>query len=261
MSKRYIKKQQLNKQQKFGRKNKEVNPDSYNPLLQRSASLPTLSKRMQLAPRNSKSLSDLTKVIGQDSTLLNAKSEVSLKTIAVRNTPAFGQSLRVLRDLANRRMQRSSIDTSISSFGQSSQSNSPKEGVVGLFDAVRVPIVGYEVMEERARFTIFKLRIENKVSNTSWLVLRRYTDFMRLYGKLKALFPGHDLPTFPRKKWFGNNFSSTFLDNRISGLQSFINQVIADDELKKAAVVREFFCLDEAPTYSESMEECRVCKE
>ncbi|XP_037953432.1 uncharacterized protein LOC119683922 [Teleopsis dalmanni] len=122
---------------------------------------------------------------------------------------------------------------------------------------VRVPIIGYEVMEERARFTVYKLRVENPHTNDCWLVLRRYTDFVRLNTKLKQAFPNVTL-MLPRKKIFGDNFNSVFLDNRVQGLQMFVNSIMAKDELRKFKMVREFFCLDEPPTYSESMEECRA---
>lgn len=112
-------------------------------------------------------------------------------------------------------------------------------------------------MEERARFTIFKLRIENYESNNFWLVLRRFTDFTRVHNKLKSLFPNTSL-VLPKKKWFGNNFSSGFIDNRIAGLQTFINTILLNPEMRSCPVVREFFCLDEPPTYSESMEETKA---
>lgn len=122
---------------------------------------------------------------------------------------------------------------------------------------LRIPIIGYEVMEERARFTVYKLRVENPQTNDCWLVLRRYTDFVRLNTKLKQSFP-HLILNLPRKKIFGDNFNSVFLDNRIQGLQMFVNSIMSKEELRKCQLVREFFCLDEPPSYSESMEECRV---
>ncbi|XP_030558440.1 uncharacterized protein LOC115760977 [Drosophila novamexicana] len=122
---------------------------------------------------------------------------------------------------------------------------------------LRVPIIGYEVMEERARFTVYKLRVENPDTNDCWLVMRRYTDFVRLNGKLKQAFPQFNL-LLPRKKLFGDNFNAVFLDNRVQGLQMFVNSILAKDQLRKCKLVREFFCLDEPPSYSESMEECRA---
>lgn len=104
---------------------------------------------------------------------------------------------------------------------------------------------------------IFKLRIENYEKNNFWLVLRRFTDFTRLHTKLKSMFPNVNL-SLPKKKWFGNNFSSGFLDTRIAGLQTFINTILGSAEMRKSPVVREFFCLDDPPIYSESMEECKA---
>lgn len=90
-------------------------------------------------------------------------------------------------------------------------------------------------------------------------MLRRFTDFTRLHTKLKTLFPSHSMNlALPKKKWFGNNFSSGFIDTRIAGLQTFINTILGTPEMRSCAVVREFFCLDDPPTYSESMEECKA---
>lgn len=99
--------------------------------------------------------------------------------------------------------------------------------------------------------------MENPFTNDCWLVLRRYTDFQRLNNKLKATFPNLNL-ALPKKKLFGDNFSSVFLGNRVQGLQSFINSVMGNETLRNSQIVRDFFCIDEPPPYSESMEECRA---
>ncbi|XP_052873382.1 sorting nexin-16-like [Anopheles cruzii] len=152
---------------------------------------------------------------------------------------------------------RRTSELSASDFG-ANKSNNVRIAAAAAPAAIRIPIVGYEVMEERARFTIFKLRIENSISHSCWLVLRRYTDFVRLNNKLKSAFPHCNL-VLPRKKWFGDNFSTGFIDNRIQGLQAFINIILGDDAMRTCQAVRDFFCLDEPPpSYSESMEESRV---
>ncbi|CAH2065062.1 unnamed protein product, partial [Iphiclides podalirius] len=112
------------------------------------------------------------------------------------------------------------------------------------FDALQIPIVGYEVMEERARFTIYKLKVEDDARDQSWLVFRRYTDFVRLYTRLRAERPELMLP-LPGKRWFRDNFEPAFLEERVRGLQVFVNAVIA--KLPNHPAVREFFCLDEPP--------------
>ncbi|XP_052898981.1 uncharacterized protein LOC128305531 [Anopheles moucheti] len=213
---------------------------------------------------------------------LGAKSEVCLKTLAVKNTVAVpfvkpgvmqqslpaapamatGGSIRSASSSggsanqpATKRLyeSRRTSELSSSDFG----TNKSELHLKANTSAVRIPIVGYEVMEERARFTIFKLRIENSISHTCWLVLRRYTDFVRLNNKLRTIYPHCNL-VLPRKKWFGDNFSSGFIDNRIQGLQTFINTILGDDAMRTCQAVRDFFCLDEPPSYSESMEESRV---
>lgn len=228
----------------------------------RSVSYPTLQKRNNTASslRFTKSESDLhgrTSPTNPASTsrtpssannlYLGAKSEVCLKTLAVKSTHQPPAPFR--RQSSSNRMYESNRRTSNLGGGL--------DKLTGSNGAVRIPIIGYEVMEERARFTIFKLRIENSISHTCWLVLRRYTDFVRLHNRLRVQFP-HCQLVLPRKKWFGDNFSSGFIDNRIQGLQTFINTIMEDDAMRTTPAVREFFCLDEPPAYSESMEESRI---
>lgn len=104
---------------------------------------------------------------------------------------------------------------------------------------------------------IFKLRIENYEKNRFWLILRRFTDFTRLHSKLKSQFPSANL-ILPKKKWFGNNFNSNFIDSRIAGLQTFINTILNDIEMRNNPAVRDFFCLDDPPIFSDSIEENRA---
>lgn len=124
-------------------------------------------------------------------------------------------------------------------------------------DSFHIPIVGYEVMEERARFTVYKLRIENKTFGDCWFVFRRYTDFVRLHSKLQQEFPKIKL-SLPQKRWFGGNFSAKFIEARARGLQAFINDITNNQKLLGSSAVREFFCMDEPPSYVENGEESRA---
>lgn len=121
----------------------------------------------------------------------------------------------------------------------------------------RIPIIGYEINEERARFTIYKVRVEHPVTCRHWFVFRRYTDFARLNRKLKTLFPGLKF-SVPPKRWFGDNFESSFLEDRLNGLQAFVNNLMVNEEVKKSPAVREFFCLDEPPGPEDGFEESRA---
>lgn len=251
--------------------------------------------------------SNLNAVQEPNSSMVNAKSEFHLKSIASTVVPLQEQlSIRSNQKHINSTTKKSSVEHS--SFNEprtmqskrlsihsgvssntafsvtSSASDSTQPPTSGFADSenIRIPIVGYEVMEERARFTVrihhllmiiliilmiiflfsfrqvYKLRVENPFTNDCWLVLRRYTDFQRLNNKLKSTFPQLPPLILPRKKLFGDNFSSLFLSNRVQGLQMFINTIMANEMLRNSQIVRDFFCLDEPPTYSESMEECRA---
>ncbi|XP_012237379.1 sorting nexin-16 isoform X2 [Bombus vosnesenskii] len=124
-------------------------------------------------------------------------------------------------------------------------------------DDVRIPIVGYEVMEERARFTVYKLRVELK-NGDCWFVFRRYTDFVRLLSQLRRQKIPVSQLSLPRKKWLGDNFAPSFLEERIRGLQAFVNGILSSPLLIGTACVREFFCLDEPPALSDTAEESRA---
>ncbi|CAK1553174.1 unnamed protein product [Leptosia nina] len=147
------------------------------------------------------------------------------------------KSMSNINEEFRRDVKRSSI--SVSNVDLSLHSEEIKK-----FDRLQIPIVGYEVMEERARFTIYKLKVEDDKRDQSWLVFRRYTDFVRLYNRIKSEHPNIILP-LPGKRWFRDNFEPAFLEERVRGLQVFINAVL--NKLPNHSMVREFFCLDEPP--------------
>ncbi|XP_023216750.1 uncharacterized protein LOC111619292 [Centruroides sculpturatus] len=120
-----------------------------------------------------------------------------------------------------------------------------------------IPILDYEVMEERTRFTVFKIRVEHQPSGQTWFVFRRYTDFVRLNKKLKVLFKNLRL-VLPPKRWFGNNFDPIFLEDRLLGLQAYITNILKHKEISQCKLVRDFFCLDDPPDPHDSIEESRA---
>lgn len=121
----------------------------------------------------------------------------------------------------------------------------------------RMPIVGYEVLEERSRFTVFKIQVLHQPTGDQWFVFRRYTDFVRLNKKLKLEFPGLRF-SLPPKKWFGDNFDPIFLEDRQLGLQAFIDNIIGHARIREKKCVRDFFCLDDPPGAHDTLEESRA---
>ncbi|KAH0617606.1 hypothetical protein JD844_016032 [Phrynosoma platyrhinos] len=88
-------------------------------------------------------------------------------------------------------------------------------------------ILGYEVMEERAKFT------------------------------LKEMFPGFRL-ALPPKRWFKDNYNPDFLEDRQLGLQAFLQNLVAHKDIANCLAVREFLCLDDPPGPFDSLEESRA---
>ncbi|XP_033753761.1 sorting nexin-16-like [Pecten maximus] len=139
-----------------------------------------------------------------------------------------------------------------------SQNDQPASShrVTGMTEEIKVPIVGFEVMEERSKFTVFKIQVRVSTTN-SWFVFRRFSDFVHLNQKLKKLFPGLRL-ALPPKRWFKDNFDRNFLEDRMLGLQAFADNITGHQDIKKSQPVREFFCLDEPPGPHDSLEESRA---
>lgn len=117
-------------------------------------------------------------------------------------------------------------------------------------------VLGYEVMEERAKFTVYKILVK-KTPEESWVIFRRYTDFSRLNDKLKEMFPGFRL-CLPPKRWFKDNYETEFLEDRQLGLQAFLQNLVAHKDIANCMAVREFLCLDEPPGPFDSLEESRA---
>lgn len=117
-------------------------------------------------------------------------------------------------------------------------------------------ILGYEVMEERAKFTVYKILVR-KTPEEGWVVFRRYADFSRLNEKLKEMFPGFRL-ALPPKRWFKDNYDTDFLEDRQLGLQAFLQNLVAHKDIANCLTVREFLCLDDPPGPFDSLEESRA---
>ncbi|XP_004479174.2 sorting nexin-16 [Dasypus novemcinctus] len=148
-------------------------------------------------------------------------------------------------------------DTSIEYSSRPRESEEQNPETVNWEDRPSTPtILGYEVMEERAKFTVYKILVK-KTLEESWVVFRRYTDFSRLNDKLKEMFPGFRL-ALPPKRWFKDNYNADFLEERQLGLQAFLQNLVAHKDIANCLAVREFLCLDDPPGPFDSLEESRA---
>ncbi|XP_043117373.1 sorting nexin-16-like isoform X2 [Puntigrus tetrazona] len=117
---------------------------------------------------------------------------------------------------------------------------------------LKVTLLGYKVIEEKTKFTVYKILVK-RAPEESWHIFRRYTDFSQLHDKLKEVFPSFDF-VLPPKRWF-NNFSAEFLDERQLGLQNFLQNLVAHKDVRKSEAVREFLRLEDPPSASDDIRE------
>ncbi|XP_074545157.1 sorting nexin-16-like isoform X2 [Halichoeres trimaculatus] len=117
-------------------------------------------------------------------------------------------------------------------------------------------LLGYEILEERAKFTVYKIHVTT-AEGESWVIFRRYTDFCRLNDKLKELYPCSNL-ALPPKRWFKDNYNEEFLEERLSGLQMFLQSLTFHKEVIKSEAVRRFLCLVDPPDPFDSLVESRA---
>uniref|UniRef100_A0A9L0J427 Sorting nexin-16 n=1 Tax=Equus asinus TaxID=9793 RepID=A0A9L0J427_EQUAS len=183
-------------------------------------------------------------------------SASSFTTNRNQRTSSFG-SISTSSNSSKGHLEDSNMDSSIeyTTRPRESEEQNPETG--SLEDRPSTPtILGYEVMEERAKFTVYKILVK-KAPEESWVVFRRYTDFSRLNGKLKEMFPGFRL-ALPPKRWFKDNYNADFLEDRQLGLQAFLQNLVAHKDIANCLAVREFLCLDDPPGPFDSLEESRA---
>ncbi|XP_054624004.1 sorting nexin-16-like [Dunckerocampus dactyliophorus] len=133
------------------------------------------------------------------------------------------------------------------------------EGILGDRWAERpftLILQGHETLEERAKFTIYKILVNGSQGN-SWMIFRRYTDFCRLQNKLKDLFPSIHL-VLPPKRWFKDNYDEEFLAERQTALQKFLHNLTKHKDMISSDAVRQFLCMSDPPGPFDSVEESRA---
>ncbi|KAM9488077.1 sorting nexin-16 isoform 2-T2 [Clarias gariepinus] len=153
------------------------------------------------------------------------------------------------------RARMNGVESSVE-FSSCARPDTPSQSLGWEERPITPTVLGYEVMEERAKFTVYKILVK-KTQDESWVVFRRYTDFSRLNDKLKEMFPGFRL-SLPPKRWFKDNYDTDFLEDRQLGLQAFLQNLVAHKDIANCVAVREFLCLDEPPGPFDSLEESRA---
>ncbi|XP_008281952.1 sorting nexin-16 [Stegastes partitus] len=120
-------------------------------------------------------------------------------------------------------------------------------------------LLGYEILKKRTKFTVYKILVMESPGD-SRVIFRRYTDFCRLSGQLKELFPSCRL-VLPPKRRFKDNYNEAFLEERQVGLQTFLQNLTLHKDVIRSEAVRRFLCLVDPRSPFDSLEESRAfCK-
>ncbi|XP_035526740.1 sorting nexin-16-like [Morone saxatilis] len=117
-------------------------------------------------------------------------------------------------------------------------------------------LLGFEILEERAKFTVYKILVTG-CQGDSWVIFRRYTDFCKLSDKLKELFPSFSL-ALPSKRWFKDNYDEAFLEERQTGLQTFLQNLTLHKDIISSEAVKHFLSLVDPPGPFDSLEDSRA---
>ena len=84
------------------------------------------------------------------------------------------------------------------------------------------------------KYTVYTIKISTE--NKSWMIYKRYSEFLILHKKLEKLF--HQLPIFPKKKFLKT--STKVINERIIFLEYYLNEALKQIDSKIFSKLFEF---------------------
>ena len=87
----------------------------------------------------------------------------------------------------------------------------------------------------------------------NWFVNRRYSDFVWLREILISLFPTVLIPQLPKKKIGNRRFEEDFVQKRLKGLQSFLDEILKNEVLKTSDPLITFLSFSERGFFEQQM--------
>ena len=96
----------------------------------------------------------------------------------------------------------------------------------------------YEIVKtNKEKYVNYKVYV--RANNETWFVVRRYKEFRALYEELRKTFPDAELK-IPPKKIFGN-FSQKVINERVTGLNYLVSQILVIPDALSQLCTKEFF--------------------
>ncbi|KAI9591360.1 kinase-like domain-containing protein [Syncephalis fuscata] len=91
----------------------------------------------------------------------------------------------------------------------------------------------------RGQYTVFRVHVSYE--SDQWWLFKRYSEFRALHAQLRKDYPQRGLPSLPARRFFGDNFSKSFLTKRRAGLHAYLLGIVDDSVIRRSVPLLEFF--------------------
>ena len=106
-----------------------------------------------------------------------------------------------------------------------------------------------------SNYIVYEIQTNILPDKITWLVNRRYSDFINLRTALQNQFPNNLVPPLPGKKMGGRRFELDFVSKRMHFLNEFLNNVVSIEEFKASDILLSFLSMSDRTQFEYKMKE------
>ena len=106
-----------------------------------------------------------------------------------------------------------------------------------------------------SNYIVYEIQTNILPDKVTWLVNRRYSDFINLRTALQNQFPNNLVPPLPGKKMGGRRFELDFVSKRMHFLNEFLNNVVTVEEFKASDILVSFLSMSDRTQFEYRMKE------
>ena len=106
-----------------------------------------------------------------------------------------------------------------------------------------------------SNYIVYEIETNILPDKITWLVNRRYSDFINLRTALQNQFPNILVPPLPGKKMGGRRFEIDFVSKRMHFLNAFLSNVVEVEEFKAADILVSFLSMADRTQFEYKMKE------
>ncbi len=106
-----------------------------------------------------------------------------------------------------------------------------------------------------SNYIVYEIQTNILPDKITWLVNRRYSDFINLRTALQKQFPNILVPPLPGKKMGGRRFEIDFVSKRMHFLNEFLSNVVSVEEFKASDIVVSFLSMADRTQFEYKMKE------